>query len=265
MRGVTRTLPSIVRVSGLFFALFAVACEPDAAPPAPAASASAPAASAKPKPSAQAAPSAASVEPLLPPIPAASIPTAEGSEPLHVKDSAAVEATELLSQARAIAKKAAPKGVLVGMSATPLERGFVNLNKLGGYVQFTFEWKDDKAKGTAKEGSLVVSASASGVAAGPASPAALSLSLADQMGYEGALTDPKCRVADAWKKVAASGVPEDAPLSVRLLVDAGTTKGMYVFSAEGKPELTRRVDAILCAVEGPANVSFPQGGVLVKP
>lgn len=41
---------------------------------------------------------------------------------------------------------------------------------------------------------------------------------------------------------------------------------MYIVSVEGRPELTRRLDAITCDVEGPTRLSVPSTSpVLVSP
>lgn len=246
-----------------------VGCESEA--PAPAASGSAKGAAAtSAKTSASAAPPHASatastaLTPLLPPLPSAVVlPPAEGKEALGLPDPGRADPAKLLAKAREIARRVEPTAVLVAMAASPVSRGTVNLGTLTGYVQWTFEWKNPKGKGKAKEGSVVVSATASGIGAADPGPAALSLTTAESLGVEAGLADPKCQLADAWGKLRAAGFTDETIATVRLTADAGTGKAMFIVNVEGRPELTRRLDAITCDVEGPTRLSAPTTPPLV--
>lgn len=274
-RAVSPFSPSLL----LLLAASLVACEPTEAPPSPAAPPSATASpsarpgalpTAKTKAPPALAPSGAPSPSALPPLPTAlMLPPAEGKEALGLADPSRADPLQLSAKARELAQRVEPTAVLVALVANPVSRGTVNLGTLGGYVQWTFEWKTKAAKGAktkGKEGSVVISASASGIGAADPGPAALALTAAESLGIEAGLADPKCQLVDGWGRLRAAGLPDDTAATVRLTADAGTGKAMYIVSVDGRPELTRRLDAITCDLEGPTRLTVPSGSpVLVSP
>jgi hypothetical protein len=266
-RAVSPLSPSVA----LLFAALLAGCEsPEAAPPSAASAKASALPSEKPKAPPQLAPTGAPSQVGLPPLPSALVlPPAEGKEALGLPDPSHADPLKLSAKARELAKRVEPTAVLVAMVASPVSRGTVNLGTLGGYVQWTFEWKSAAAKGAktkGKEGNVVISATASGIGAADPGPAALALTTAESLGIEAGLADPKCQLVDGWGKLRAAGLPDDTSATVRLTADAGTGKAMYIVSVEGRPELTRRLDAISCDVEGPTRLSVPSTSpVLVSP
>ena len=69
----------------------------------------------------------------------------------------------------------------------------------------------------------------------------------DQRAARG-VADPDCPFEQAWKKMIASGVASDAPLSVRYEMSRRHGRGVWRADVEGQPELTRTLDGRACRV-----------------
>lgn len=151
-----------------------------------------------------------------------------------------VEPLELLERARTRALAWERDAVLVSMKASPVVAGWVDL-AAGGTIEFTFGkptaggFDEGTPVGTER---LTVTVEAGG---------ASTRSHTARAGGRATL-EPGCALEDAVRKLEASGLPRNVPLSVRYERSDRHGKAVWEASTLEPPELRRTVDGWTCAI-----------------
>jgi hypothetical protein len=173
--------------------------------------------------------------PAPPPAPSGSAPPNE----LGIRDFAVVDPIEALGRARARAISWHPDAVLISVRADPVVGGGVDLTA-GGVIEYRFGRPAGEGFG----------------AGAHVSPQRFTISLTkdgekvaeSNGGPARAAIDPNCPFEDALRKVRASGVASDLPLSVNYEFSDKHTRTIFRVGTPGNDALSRALDGQSCAI-----------------
>lgn len=173
-------------------------------------------------------------------------------EAVHAADLHRVDATELVGQARTIARRYDQNAVLIAIRMhRGVVGGLVDVTSDDG-VTFDFEWLYyDKAKPPGRdkvENALWVTARA-GKFTVMETHAALSLRRSTDPG-----PDPQCTARAAWAAAVRAGLAENAVVSMGYAARFPGKPGqpyVWTFRVDGHDELRREIDGKTCGVAAP--------------
>lgn len=177
-----------------------------------------------------------------------------------------VEVMQVVEQARTLALRLEPDVELMGIGASRLREGMIDLREAASTlasVTFHFRRQDprqppgrDVTEGEVQVGLI-----------GNTLRARRDVRSATMYQVLGPATLPACPVRSAWAAVVRSGVPRDAIAGVSLWRTRKGGAAVWSFSVEGHGEHNRSVDPQTCAVQGPQGepARAPAGQPAPKP
>jgi hypothetical protein len=159
---------------------------------------------------------------------------------MGVADLGAVDATAVSTRARARARSWDAHAALVSLEATPVASGGKIDVRSGGKLELTFARPAGGRLGPGAPtgaGQLVVVVDAGGS------------KVEERQGQPGiAVDDPNCPLAEAWRKMIASGVPSSSAVTMRYAHSARHEKAVWQTSTSDDAKLARTIDGWTCAI-----------------
>jgi hypothetical protein len=174
------------------------------------------------------------------PAPSAPMPSVEAKpNELGIKDPAAVDPTELLGRARARAISWHPDAILISLRAEPVGSSGVDLTN-GGTIEYWFgrptgDGLGSGARVSGKRFHIAVTRDAETAAEAAATTARAAI-------------DPNCPFEDVLRKVRASGILPDVPLSVVYEFADKYGKSIFRVTSPTDASVLRAVDGQTCAI-----------------